>query len=151
MEEFINNDTIVKDDVYKVFKESVSCPLCFNILINPIMCSKCQIVFCKSCISKLDNKGEKCPNNCTDPNYQNSIGKNEILSKLKFNCKKCSSIIPYDNVKNHQKTCNQNQNIANVNVNKVEEKKERKIKKITLEEVDKYKREGNSVTLITGK
>ena len=113
------------------------------------MCSKCQIVFCKNCIAKLDNKGEKCPNNCTDPNYQKSIGKNEILSKLKFNCKKCSSIIPYDNVKNHQKTCNQNQNIANVNI--AEEKKEKKIKKITLEEVDKYKREGNSVTLITGK
>ena len=152
MDEFINEDTIVKDDVYKNFKESLTCPLCLHILMDPVMCSNCQIAFCKKCIEDFSKKNDKCPNYCANPNYKNSIGKNEILSELKVKCENCNSIISYNNAKDHQKFCNKKKDNNNINKNNIiENKKEKNMQRLTLDEVSKYKQKGKSVTLITGK
>ena len=81
MEEYINNNKIVKDAVYNAFKGAITCPLCSNVLIDPIMCTKCQNVYCKKCIDEWEKKNNTCPNRCENPNYQKSIGKQELLSK----------------------------------------------------------------------
>ena len=104
MDKFINNDTIIKDDIYKSFKGLISCPLCNNILIEPVMCMKCQKSFCKKCINEMADI--KCPNNCEQANFQNCISKNEILTKLKFKCKYCKSILSYDDALKHKNVCN---------------------------------------------
>ena len=33
MEKFINEETVVNNEIYQVFKDSVICPICSNILI----------------------------------------------------------------------------------------------------------------------
>ena len=101
MEEYINDYTIVEDEIYNLFKETVNCSLCLSILINPVICMKCQKVFCKKCVDDWSKKDDKCPNRCVNPNYQKSIGKNDILSKLKFKCKKCGNKAYYDDIKIH--------------------------------------------------
>ena len=57
--------------------------------------------FCKKCIDNWSKKSQQCPNRCNNPNYQKSIGKNDILSKLKFKCKGCDNPILYDNIRKH--------------------------------------------------
>ena len=105
MENYINENTIIKDELYNAFKESVTCPLCLSILINPVMCMKCQNVFCQKCVGDWSKKDEKCPNRCTEPNYQRCLGKNEILSKLKFKCESCKMILEYNDAKIHKDKC----------------------------------------------
>lgn len=105
MEDYINDYTLIEDGYYKVFKDSVECPLCLGILINPVMCMNCQNSYCKKCVDSWSKKDDKCPNRCNNPNYQRSISKNEILSKLKFKCNGCKKEIQYENVKNHKNIC----------------------------------------------
>ena len=101
LREYINNETLIKDEIFKNFEFSVSCSICTEILINPMMCMNCQAVFCKSCIDEWSKKSAHCTNRCENTNYQKSILSQNILSKLKFICKKCEKVINYDDVKDH--------------------------------------------------
>ena len=56
MEAYINNKTLVDNQLNNALKSSVICPLCENILINPIMCMSCQNVYCKKCIEAWNKK-----------------------------------------------------------------------------------------------
>ena len=157
MEEYINDNTIIKDEIYIAFKESVTCPLCLSILINPVMCMKCQNVFCKNCINEWTKKDDKCPNRCTEPNYQKCLGKNDILSKLKFKCEACENIIKYDEAKKHLKSCypdkifEEKNNIENQIQTQSTSIRSTKFEKLSKDEIDKLKREGKEITEITGK
>ena len=153
MENYINENTIIKDDLYNAFKESVTCPLCLSILINPVMCMKCQNVFCKRCINDWTKKDEKCPNRCTEPNYQRCLGKNEILSKLKFKCETCGNNYNYEEAQKHLNSCYPGQ-IKEDEIkieNNEKTTNEPKFEKISRDEIEKLKRQGNDVTYITGK
>ena len=162
MENYINENTIIKDELYNAFKESVTCPLCLSILISPVMCMKCQNVFCKRCINDWTKKDQKCPNRCTEPNYQRSIGKNEILSKLKFKCEACGNNYKYDEAQKHLNSCypeqiKEDENKIENNENKTENNEnkvttnEPKFEKISRDEIERLKRQGNDVTYITSK
>ena len=52
MDEVINTNTIIEDEIYTTFKDSVICPICKSILVEPQLCLKCQNNFCKKCIDK---------------------------------------------------------------------------------------------------
>ena len=155
MENYINENTIIKDELYNAFKESVTCSLCLSILINPVMCMKCQNVFWKKCVSDWSKKDEKCPNGCTEPNYQRCLGQNEILSKLKFKCETCGNNYKYEEAKNHLNSCYPGQ--INEEENKIENSNnkitinEPKFEKLSSDEIERLKRQGNDVTYITGK
>ena len=146
MDEYINNETIVKDSIYELFKNSATCELCHNIFINPIMCMKCQNSYCQKCIDNLDKNNEICPNKCNEPTFNKSLSKNDILSKFKFKCRKCGIEYFYHEIKKHCEACNSS-NIQS----SVKEKKGPKLKKITVDEIDKRKKEGIEVEYITGK
>ena len=153
MEEYINIHTLIEDEISKMFKNSVICPLCFNILIDPIICMKCQKVFCKKCIDDWRKKNEKCPNpNCKSPNYQVCIGKKEILSILKFKCLKCGSQILYFDAKNHHNICCPEQ--ISSELMESEQDNEiilQKMEKISFEEVESLKRKGIKLKILTSK
>ena len=139
MDEFMNDDTIVKDEIHNAFKDSISCPLCLSILINPVMCIKCQNVYCKKCADDWSKKSEKCPNRCDNPDYQKSILTKNILSKLSFKCKKCGNSFLYENIEKHNKECNQDK----IQIEDTKRKEERKEKE---EKEENNKIEGNTNT-----
>ena len=145
METYININTLVDNEVSKAFRSLVICPLCKNIYIKPIMCNKCQQVYCQKCIDKWSDENRECPNNCEDPTYQNCIFKNEILSKLKFICVGCEQEIYYDEGKNHHKECCPDKTSEDM------KKKKPKIQRLQPEEVEKYTNEGNEIEYITCK
>ena len=149
MEEYINDDTVVQDDFFNAFKDSITCPLCLCILIEPVMCMKCQNVYCKKCVDDWAKKDNKCPNRCENPNYKPSLEKNNILSKLKFKCQKCGEEILYDNVKSHIESCKPNNNSKN-NINTGNNATQTKrLKKLTKKELEKL--EKKNLARITSK
>ena len=150
MEDIISENNVVEDEIYLIFKDSVVCPICSKILINPLMCMKCQKVYCKKCIEEWSKRNDKCPNRCEDPNYQNSIEKNNLLSKLKFKCGKCGEEIFYDNVKNHTETCESNNDFVIIN-NKDKNActKSKRMRRLTRDEL--YKMNRKKIAHITRK
>ena len=103
--EFINIKTIIKNEMYNAFKDLISCSICSNVLINPVMCMKCQTTFCKRCADDWSQKNEKCIKGCSEPNYEICKTKKDILSKLKFKCQKCELEFQYDDAEEHSKLC----------------------------------------------
>ena len=100
--EFINEENVIKDEIYKAFENSVICQICSDIFIEPTMCMECQNVYCKECIDNWSKRNNKCPNRCQNTHYQKSLAIIELLSKIKFICKKCDGIINYDDMKKHR-------------------------------------------------
>ena len=105
MDEFINEDSVIKNEYYSSFQDSVTCPLCLSIFIDPVMCMKCQNVYCRKCADDWSKKDSKCPNRCLEPKYQKCLQKDEILSNLHFKCEKCKLTISYNKAKNHKDNC----------------------------------------------
>ena len=105
MEKYINNELIVKNNIYLAFKDSVTCPLCSNILIEPIMCKNCQYVYCKKCIDEYSKKENKCPNKCENPEYVTAINRKNTLTKLSFECNKCGQEFNYEKILEHVDKC----------------------------------------------
>ena len=107
MEDYINEKTIIKNDIYKSLKDNIYCPSCKKIMIEPVMCLGCQNTFCKNCLNKLNKKGKKCPNGCANPTITDVILKNNFITKLKFKCiKDCGKELSFDELINHyNSTC----------------------------------------------
>ena len=150
METYINLDTVVEDEIFHLFQESLICPLCLNILIAPIICMKCQKVYCRKCIEKWSKNNYQCPNNCNPPHYQNCIGKKEILFALKFKCKRCGNPINYNEAKTHHNICYPEK----INVKIAESDNQnfiQKMEKISYEEAESLKKKGIKIKNITSK
>jgi len=41
---------VINDDFFKSIKEEITCSICLDIKIDPIMCTKCQNSYCSKCI-----------------------------------------------------------------------------------------------------
>ena len=96
MDNLFNEDfLLIEDENYFKYENSLKCPLCINILINPIICKRCNTTFCKKCISKLD---DNCPNNCISCFQQNSRIE-EILKDFKFKSIKFEKVLRYEELK----------------------------------------------------
>ena len=120
MEKYINDNTVVDAEIYKVFKDFIKCPICHNILINPIMCLGCQKAYCKKCIDEWSKNDDRCPTRCKNPTYQKNVEKNNMLSRLKFKCEICGEKVDYDSVEKHMEICDKD------NMNNIKKKRRRK-------------------------
>ena len=102
MEKYINEKTIIKDEVYNLFKDDIKCPNCKKIMIDPVMCLSCQTKFCKNCQKKLKKNRKNCPKKCHSPIINDVILKNNCITKFKFKCiKGCGKEISFDNIISH--------------------------------------------------
>ena len=145
MENYINEDTIVKNEIYENFKDEIICSICSKIFIEPQMCMNCQNVYCRECIEEWSKRKNQCPNRCENPNYKRSLEKTKILSKLKFTCQKCRSKFSYEEIKKHTDEC---KNDKNIEENKMIKKNI--IEMIKKEEIEKV-RNNKDISYITCK
>ena len=102
MEKYVNKDTIIKDEIYETLKQIIICPICHNLMIEPIICYHCQNVFCKKCIEKWKAKTINCPCGCENPIFKDVIEKNNYIKHFKFKCiKGCGEEIPFKDIEKH--------------------------------------------------
>ena len=98
---YINEETVIKNEVYNNIENSIICIICLDIIIDPMICNNCQTVYCKNCIEKWSKIDKRCPKRCINPIYQKCLKIQKLLSKLTFNCEKCRNIINYDEIEKH--------------------------------------------------
>ena len=79
MDEYIKEENIIKNETYEALKELLFCPICFNLILTPMECSKCQNCICKNCFDIWINKGKKCPNGCESEFHKVIEKKNHIF------------------------------------------------------------------------
>ena len=104
---YIKSDNLIDQENIEDF----ICPICLNILNNPISCSdkKNSHSFCKNCIDKYLEENDNCPTCKLKFGYKINEELYNTLVKLNFICefKKegCSKIIPYSDYLTHINNC----------------------------------------------
>ena len=95
-------DYVIKDEFFNSIKEEVTCSICLDIKIDPIMCTKCQNSYCSKCIKNWQSKSGLCPYQCDSPKYNIARVVKNLVSKLNFRCKNgCDKIINFEKIQAH--------------------------------------------------
>ena len=83
MEQYANENTIIKNEMYDFFKDSITCQICLELMIEPVICLGCQNTFCKKCIENWKKKDGLCPLKCIIQILKMSLRK--IITYLNLN------------------------------------------------------------------
>ena len=97
MEDLFEETDIVNVEYYNGIKSMVNCPICLNIIKDPVQCEKCQNNFCSDCVKSVP----QCPFRCENSNYNPSLSCKRLLSELKIKCK-CGKECGFDFIKKHK-------------------------------------------------
>ena len=95
----VDENTIINKDFFSGVKSMVTCIICYNIIQEPVMCSKCENFFCTLCIKRLGY----CPLKCKNYKIKGSLICKRLLSGLKIKCK-CGKNLEYDSFGKHVET-----------------------------------------------
>jgi len=109
----LNQDRVVNAHEYEKTLNHLVCPICLNILWDPVSCSNCQINYCRNCIygwlKKQNNGPPSCPNRCNFVQISTPPIIKDLLSGIVISCinenKGCKEKINYDELSKHQKNC----------------------------------------------
>jgi len=103
MDKKLDNNNLTEDsqnktnNIYNIYKSSVTCMICKGILNNPVICLICQTPFCKICTLKIKN----CPNKCNGTgNFL--TGKVNIQEKMMVVCPICKIAVSMENLNSHK-------------------------------------------------
>ena len=81
------------------------CPICAQVVRDPLECTGCQSLFCKDCIDPWRRSNEMCPKKCkgNDAVEFKTVHRfvHQELSDLKFKCKSCENVEAYDGALKH--------------------------------------------------
>ena len=139
MDKYLKEENIVKDDVFKAVKKDIICPICFELMIVPMICVECMTLYCQKCIEQWKKKGGGCPYRCKVFDFRKIPENKRKISSIKFRCiKGCGAEIPFNEIENHDKLeCF---------------KKKKTMTLLSIEEVTKYRKENNNnITYFTRK
>ena len=45
LSDYMNEENLIKDETYISLGKSIICPICFDIIIEPMKCEKCNNIF----------------------------------------------------------------------------------------------------------
>lgn len=102
----ISFDQIIDVASYQIDKPKITCPICKELINNPISCSSCKETYCKDCIYNYAFKNNKCPKNCKS--FELVKPRKEIMdlfTKFEILCKICDTPFPLKDYYNHYNSC----------------------------------------------
>lgn len=89
----------------------LECPIDSMISMNPLMCKKCETIFCQDCIENWKKKSNVCPMRCNPIELipiERTVMKQQ-LNKIKLACPNqkygCLTLVPMNEVLRHEKVC----------------------------------------------
>ena len=89
------------------------CLICFNVLKEPVMCSRNQHCFCRACITKHLHNFQRCPT-CADELTVETLAEpqrmvRDYLNELPIHCvhinRGCQETVQLQNLDRHEATC----------------------------------------------
>lgn len=104
----IDSNLLVGD--FKEMEDTISCPICLNILLDPICCKSCSLPMCSKCCKDWVSKNNSCPNRCKSF-VESPLDRlaSKFLSSIKLKCanheQSCDKILSYDNFISHLLQC----------------------------------------------
>ena len=143
---FIDDDCIIKDEVFQGIQNLVICDICKKILKNPMMCNNCQKAFCKECI---DKKGKCTTASCKVSEFVKNKNALPVLKMVKYKCSNCKEEVKYEDVEKHlEDGCMHRENEIRL-ADTIYEK--RTLKKLTPDEVGKAKSKNKVIYHLSSK
>ena len=93
----------IKQNFTDSLKNELTCPICLNILKDPIICTKCLKNFCENCVKEWENKNNLyCPFHCFMPEYNSNLSLKNIINLITHYNKEIKSINKKDELNNNQ-------------------------------------------------
>ena len=80
----INTD--IREDFNEMYERYFKCLICNDVVFNPIYCSECENIFCKTCISINKHKNNLLLCDHTKISTELPKLKKELFEKIKINC-----------------------------------------------------------------
>ncbi len=89
------------------------CLICFNVLKDPVLCSRNQHCFCRGCITKHLENSQRCPT-CADELTVETLAEpqrmvkdylNELPTRCVFIDRGCQEIVQLQHLDRHEATC----------------------------------------------
>ena len=89
------------------------CLICFNVLKEPVMCSRNQHCFCRACITKHLQNSQRCPT-CADELTVETLAEpqrmvKDYINELNIHCiyidRGCQEILQLQHLERHEATC----------------------------------------------
>ena len=89
------------------------CLICFNVLKDPVMCSKNQHCFCRSCITQHLQNSKRCPT-CNDELTVETLAEpprilKDLINELNIHCvynnRGCQEIVQLQQLDHHEDSC----------------------------------------------
>ena len=145
--DYFPEESLVKDKIYTLMKDTITCLICSKIVKEPMMSTSCQKTYCKKCLKKWV---KTCPNKCKKPKYVKNLAINDILSKLTYECQNCGKHIKSQDIKSHlDSNCAK---ISNIPKTLGEEFKTKKtLRKLTSEESGEMVKDGFQISYFSSK
>jgi hypothetical protein len=89
------------------------CSICRAIPLDPVKCSKCNIIFCKQELTDWFKKSTFCPMRCSFQNSPSALTafgnlshtEKNILNQININCKCEATGLTFNNIKTHLTAC----------------------------------------------
>lgn len=91
--------------------DNLVCPIDSMIPFHPLMCSKCQTIFCEDCLEKWNERSKACPLRCKPfvAIPVDSLIIHQQLESIKFKCENfevgCKKMLKYEEKEEHEKIC----------------------------------------------
>ena len=102
--------------LYDQLKDNVNCPVCLEMLVDPVDCQECSATVCRKCLS--DNDVDNCVLCRQATSYRPSRNTIKFLDLLKFKCKfyefGCSVESVYSNWLEHNEKCKSKQDLLKI-------------------------------------
>ena len=89
------------------------CSICFNVLMDPVLCPRNHHCFCRACITKHLENSQRCPT-CADELTVETLAEpqrmvKDILNELNIRCvyksRGCQEIVQLQYIDQHEATC----------------------------------------------
>ena len=89
------------------------CLICFNVLRDPVMCSRNQHCFCRSCITQHLQNSQRCPT-CNDKLTVQTLAEpprmiKDVINELNIHCvynnRGCQEIVQLQHLNRHEDSC----------------------------------------------
>ena len=100
---------LLLSEIDKSTLETITCPICLDIVWDPVDCSKCGFIFCENCIDEsIEKVDDSCPI-CKNSPFQTTECKTikKLLAKFKFRCPNipCDVNPEYSDFLDHLEKC----------------------------------------------
>lgn len=98
---------IENKEKYQSLIDEMRCPMCLEVVLNPVECRICNTLLCENCYIILKIANKKCAIETCEGKY-NKANKyvRELLRTLKVKCEYCeTSGMNYENYLEHLKNC----------------------------------------------